>query len=277
MPCVASTPVRAPEAEALVRGQRLTPEIAREAGVLAQRVTDPVSDGRGSADYKRAMAGVFVRRALEQAWQRVGSGLNGANHSLSRFTSFQSGEVWGEGGGPFGDTFLIPSLFQRESGSYHARVGERLMTFTQSCTIAASREAVWDFLMDMQNIAQCLPGVEDVRQVDAETYDGTLRIKMGPIALALQGTIYVEAKDREQWHGAMRAEAKDRRLGGGIRACMGMDLLQRARLKRDARHLETHVLGKIGEFGQPVMRKRADAMLQDFARQVSARLAGSGQ
>ena len=41
--------------------------------------------------------------------------------------------------------------------------------------------------------------------------------------------------------------------------------------------LETHVLGKIGEFGQPVMRKRADAMLQDFARQVSERLAGSGQ
>jgi aerobic carbon-monoxide dehydrogenase medium subunit len=71
MGCVASTPVRAPEAEALVRGQRLTPELAREAGVLAQRVTDPISDARGSADYKRAMAGVFVRRALEQAWQRA--------------------------------------------------------------------------------------------------------------------------------------------------------------------------------------------------------------
>jgi carbon monoxide dehydrogenase subunit G len=37
------------------------------------------------------------------------------------------------------------------------------------------------------------------------------------------------------------------------------------------------VLGKIGEFGQPVMRKRADAMLQDFARQVSERLSHSGQ
>ena len=71
MGCVASTPVRAPEAETLVRGQRLTPELAREAGVLAQQVTDPISDTRGSAEYKRAMAGVFVRRALEQAWQRA--------------------------------------------------------------------------------------------------------------------------------------------------------------------------------------------------------------
>jgi carbon-monoxide dehydrogenase medium subunit len=71
MGSVASTPVRAPEAEAVVRGQRLMPELAREAGALGQRVTDPISDARGSADYKRAMAGVFVRRALEQAWQRA--------------------------------------------------------------------------------------------------------------------------------------------------------------------------------------------------------------
>ena len=69
--CVAPTPVRAREAETLVRGQRLTPELAREAGAAAQRLTDPISDFRGSADYKRAMAGVFVRRALEQAWRRA--------------------------------------------------------------------------------------------------------------------------------------------------------------------------------------------------------------
>lgn len=71
MGCVASTPVRAKEAEALVRGQRFTPELAREAGAVAQQVTDPISDVRGSAEYKRAMAAVFVRRALEQAWQRA--------------------------------------------------------------------------------------------------------------------------------------------------------------------------------------------------------------
>jgi uncharacterized protein len=152
------------------------------------------------------------------------------------------------------------------------------MTFTQSCTIAANREAVWDFLMDMRNIAACLPGVEDVRQVDDETYDGTVRIKIGPIALALQGTLYVEAKDREQWHGTMRAEAKDRKLGGGVRARFGMDLLEKGAAETEMRvTLEANVLGKIGEFGQPVMRKKADAMLQEFARQLSERLASGGQ
>lgn len=149
------------------------------------------------------------------------------------------------------------------------------MTFTQTCTIAASREAVWDFLMQAANVAQCLAGVEAFHEIDPDTYEGTLKVKVGPIALALQGQLHVEARDREQWHGAMRAEAKDRRLGGGVRAHLCMDLIATAPTETEMRvTLETHVLGKIGEFGQPVIRKKADAILHDFAAQVSRQLLG---
>src|SRR5215471_15347502 len=135
------------------------------------------------------------------------------------------------------------------------------MTFTQTCTIPASRDVVWDFLMQAENVARCLAGVEAFQQLDQDNYAGTLRVKVGPIALALQGTLQVEARDRAQWHGAMRADAKDRRLGGGVRARLGMDLLDKGAAETEMRvMLEAHVLGKIGEFGQPVMRKKADAM-----------------
>jgi len=147
------------------------------------------------------------------------------------------------------------------------------MTFTQSCLITASREAVWNFLMDMENVAHCIPGVEGVTRLDDDTYEGTVRIKVGPIALAMQGTVQVEAQDRERWHGAMRAEAKDRRLGGGVRARLSMDLVEQSPTETQMQvTLEAHVLGKIGEFGQPVMRKKADAIMQEFATEVSQRL-----
>jgi carbon monoxide dehydrogenase subunit G len=147
------------------------------------------------------------------------------------------------------------------------------MTFTQTCTIAAQRDVVWDFLMQAENVARCLAGVEAFKQLDEDNYEGTLRIKVGPIALALQGTLHVEARDREQWHGAMRAEAKDRRLGGGLRAHLNMDLHQTGPTETEmCVTLEAHLLGKIGEFGQPVIRKKADAMLQEFAAQVSQQL-----
>ncbi|MBI2997157.1 MAG: xanthine dehydrogenase family protein subunit M [Deltaproteobacteria bacterium] len=68
---VGTTPVRAKEAEAVLRGQPVKSEAIREAAEKAKQAVDPISDLRGSAAYKREMAGVFVRRALEKALDSV--------------------------------------------------------------------------------------------------------------------------------------------------------------------------------------------------------------
>jgi carbon-monoxide dehydrogenase medium subunit len=67
MGSVGSVPVRAREAEEVLRGQPVNAEVIREAAEAAKRAVDPISDFRGSAAYKKEMAGVFVRRALEKA------------------------------------------------------------------------------------------------------------------------------------------------------------------------------------------------------------------
>jgi len=147
------------------------------------------------------------------------------------------------------------------------------MKFTQSCTITADRQTVWDFLMNMQNVANCLAGVQAFTPIDADTYEGTLRVKVGPVSVTFQGTVRVEARDREQWHGVVRAEAKDHKLGGGVQAHMDMNLVEKSPAETEMQvALETHILGKIGEFGQPVIRKKTATMLQDFATQVSKQL-----
>ena len=68
---VGTTPIRAREAEAVLRGQPVKTEAIREAAEKAKEAVDPISDFRGSAAYKREMAGVFVRRALEKALDSV--------------------------------------------------------------------------------------------------------------------------------------------------------------------------------------------------------------
>jgi carbon monoxide dehydrogenase subunit G len=147
------------------------------------------------------------------------------------------------------------------------------MKFMQNCTITASRETVWDFLMNMQNVANCLPGVQAFTPLDADNYEGTLRVKVGPVSLTFQGTVHVETRDREQWRGVVRAEAKDRKLGGGVQAHMDMTLEAKSPAETEMHvALETQILGKIGEFGQPVIRKKTETMLQEFAAQVSKQL-----
>jgi carbon-monoxide dehydrogenase medium subunit len=66
-----TTPVRAEAAEAALRGQELTPERLAEAARHVEGEVDPISDFRGSSDYKREMAVVWTRRALEEALQRA--------------------------------------------------------------------------------------------------------------------------------------------------------------------------------------------------------------
>ena len=64
---VGTTVLRAREAEAVLRGQPVKREALREAAEKVRQAVDPVSDFRGSAAYKKEMAVVFVRRALEMA------------------------------------------------------------------------------------------------------------------------------------------------------------------------------------------------------------------
>jgi len=62
----ATVPLRAHEAERSLTGRRLDDAAIREAAVLAAEATEPIDDLRGSATYKRAMAGVWTERALSE-------------------------------------------------------------------------------------------------------------------------------------------------------------------------------------------------------------------
>ena len=59
-------PVRAEAVEAALEGQPVTADAIREAAKLVADAVDPIEDFRGSSDYKRDMAVIFTRRALEQ-------------------------------------------------------------------------------------------------------------------------------------------------------------------------------------------------------------------
>lgn len=63
---LASTPLRATAVEDGLKGGSVAPQAVREAAEKARQLVDPLDDFRGSADYKRDMAVVFTRRALER-------------------------------------------------------------------------------------------------------------------------------------------------------------------------------------------------------------------
>lgn len=67
---VAPTIVRANKAEAALRGRQIADASIREAAEIAATEVDPMDDNRGSAEYKREMVKVLVRRAVQEAVQK---------------------------------------------------------------------------------------------------------------------------------------------------------------------------------------------------------------
>jgi carbon-monoxide dehydrogenase medium subunit len=65
---VAGVPVRARAVERALAGQPPTDEVIRGAAAEVKHEVDPIPDVRGSAEYKREMSEVFVRRALVEAF-----------------------------------------------------------------------------------------------------------------------------------------------------------------------------------------------------------------
>jgi len=147
--------------------------------------------------------------------------------------------------------------------------------FNQRAVIPMAREPLWDFLMDVPKVARSLPGVETVSQIDDTTYQGTLKVRVGPISLNLQGKIIMEQRDRGSWRAALRAEASDRMVAGAVKGKTTMELKEIGPKETELLvETDVNILGKIGEFGQPIIRKKADQMLKEFVENIKKQLAG---
>lgn len=69
---VAPTPLLASDAGAFLAGKEVTRENVKEAARMAQAIAKPISDLRGTAEYRKHLCAVLVERALDKAIQRTG-------------------------------------------------------------------------------------------------------------------------------------------------------------------------------------------------------------
>jgi len=95
-------------------------------------------------------------------------------------------------------------------------------------------------------------------------------VKVGMVKLRLSGRITIELMDAERHVASLRVEAADQKISGMIQGTMTMNLESLApletRLNVDS---DVNLFGKIGEFGQPMIKKKADQMITEFASNVA--------
>jgi len=144
------------------------------------------------------------------------------------------------------------------------------MIIDQQTTISAPVEKVWDFVMDIPAVSRCVPGVESFEPVDDHTFAGTLKVKVGPVTVRLEGRIVVAERDRDGLSSRLEIQAKERRIASSVSATTTLTLVSTADGSTELHvHTDASILGKLGEFGQSVMRREADQIMAEFAKNAA--------
>lgn len=151
------------------------------------------------------------------------------------------------------------------------------MIVDQQITIDAPIQDVWEFMLDIPSVARCVPGVQSVSKGGEDSYIGAMKVKVGPIGATLEGRVRLVEQDPETRQARMDVEAADKRLRSAVNARMSMRMEERVGGSTEVfMHTDASVLGKLGEFGQAVMKRKANQILDEFARNVSTELSTQG-
>ena len=150
------------------------------------------------------------------------------------------------------------------------------MLIEQDLDIAAPIDTVWAFLVDLPAVSRCVPGASDIESIDADTVGGTIEVRVGPIGLRLVGRVRLAGADPAEHRDALDIEASDRRIGGGMTARTTFTLAM-ADGSPDATRLsvstDATMTGRLGQFGQPIIRRKSEELSKQFATNVAAALA----
>ncbi len=151
------------------------------------------------------------------------------------------------------------------------------MLIEHRITVPAPPERVWAFMMDIPAVSRCVPGVDGVARIDDTTYSGVMSVRVGPIQIRLDGRVILAERDEPAGQARMDLQAADKRVNGAVNAKMRMQLSPGETSDKTDVDIRTdaNVMGKLGEFGQAVIRRKADQIVQEFARNLSAAVAAT--
>ncbi|MDI6762321.1 MAG: SRPBCC domain-containing protein [Thermodesulfobacteriota bacterium] len=146
------------------------------------------------------------------------------------------------------------------------------MLIEEHFAIKAPISKVWDFLLNAQALASCVPGCEGVEVVDENTYVTSIKVKVGPISARFKMRLTIVERE------------PPRRLlttGKGEDSKMASSLVSKNEIKLNViseketdfyYRSDVSVLGTLGKFGEGIMRKKAKDVGEQFAQALKSKI-----
>jgi carbon monoxide dehydrogenase subunit G len=141
--------------------------------------------------------------------------------------------------------------------------------------VPTSPAEAWQALLDVERIAPCLPGATLDGEVEPGTYQGRVKVKVGPIVTTYRGTITFEEIDEANRKVVLLAKGKEMRGAGTADAHVVATLSDAgSQGTRVDVTTELGLTGKPAQFGRAVLGEVSSKLVQQFADNLAAQLQG---
>jgi uncharacterized protein len=143
-------------------------------------------------------------------------------------------------------------------------------------TVGAEIDTVWRELLDMEGVASCLPGASITATDQDNVYDGSMRLKIGPMRVEYRGRATLSEVDEEHHTAVISLSAREAKGQGEAMATIRNRLEPVDGGTRVSAQTDLQITGPQAQFGRGVIEDVGKRVLGEFSQRLEQRIAGSG-
>ena len=148
------------------------------------------------------------------------------------------------------------------------------MKIDNEFTVSAPIQQAWDTMLNLERIAPCLPGAAIQEEKDEGEYDGTMKVKIGPITANYKGTVKFEEVDEDNHRAVLQATGRDARGQGTASATIVSTLQEEGDGTKVSVETDMKLTGRAAQFGRGIAQDVATKMLGQFASCLEEEITG---
>ncbi len=145
------------------------------------------------------------------------------------------------------------------------------MELTHRFSVPVPVDVAWAHFNDIASVAECFPGAT-VSSADGDSFQGSVKVKLGPIALVYNGSGTFTEKDEAAHRFVVDAKGKDKRGNGTAGAVVTLQMTEAGDTTDVEVLTDLAITGKPAQFGRGVMQDVSDKLLGQFMTCLEERL-----
>jgi len=154
------------------------------------------------------------------------------------------------------------------------------MRLENTFTVPGSADRVWDFMMDVERVAPCMPGAEITEAVDENNWKGKVSIKLGPVSLSFAGTLTRDEVDETGLRVVLKAKGQEMRGKGMASATVTSELEPSEGETKVIVVTDLQISGPAAQYGRGMIADVSERFTREFAeclaRRIGAEEGGDG-